>query len=52
MGIGIELADMVGKTIQSIEYANGFGSYLDQPATKVIFTDGTFHIFVHPSDSD
>lgn len=43
-----ELADIVGKTVAAIAVASVDGNYGDEPCTVLLFTDGSFHGFIHP----
>jgi hypothetical protein len=41
---------LVGRTIAKVEQVAIEGGFGDLPATRLIFTDGTDHTFVHPED--
>jgi hypothetical protein len=43
---------LVGKTIAAVEHTSVEGPWGDEPATRLVFTDGTDHVFVHPQDDE
>ncbi len=46
----VDLDAIIGKTIVGVGTANVDGQYGLEPATILLFDDGTFHGFVHPKD--
>lgn len=44
----MDLHDIIGKTIECVVLTTVEGAYGDEPATKLLFTDGTDYTFIHP----
>jgi hypothetical protein len=50
--LGASADDLTGKTIADVQPTTVAGAYGSEPATQLVFTDGTSHVFVHPSDNE
>ncbi len=48
----VEADPLIGKTILAVDSTSVDGEWGDEPATRLTFTDGTTHVFVHPKDDD
>lgn len=44
------ITDLVGKTIIGVAVSSVPSNYGQEPCSVLLFTDGTFHGFVHPRD--
>lgn len=46
----VDYTHLIGKTISTVTLTTAPGAYGDEAATRLGFTDGTSHTFVHPSE--
>lgn len=48
----VDLAQIVGKTVEAVTQGTVPGNYGPEPVIYILFSDGTRHGFVLPTDED